>query len=588
MQPNTEQRPVQQSNAEQTKVNDSVRGRFLSRVWKLVTPYWRSEEKKIAWTLLIAVIALSLFSVAISVVLNKWYVNFYNSLEKKDLEAFTQSILYFCGIATVAILAAVYRSYLQQMLTIRWRRWLTEQHFAKWLSHKSYYQLEQGGYTDNPDQRLSEDLNKFSTDTLTLGLGLLKTLVSLVSFSIILWGVSGSIELFGITIPGYMFWAAFFYALVGSWLTHVIGRRLIPLSNQQERYEADLRFSLVRVRENAESIALSEGEPNEHQRLSARFGMIWSNYWSLMRVQKRLTFFTAGYSQIAIIFAFVVASPRYFAGKIELGGLMQINSAFGNVQENFSWFVDAYATLASWRATCDRLLSFREALAQNEAQVSAIDIQHAGDALSLTGLALHVGGKRQLLDNASLQIHAGERLMLSGRSGSGKSTLLRALGGLWREGHGHIRMPAQDALFLPQKPYLPIGTLREALSYPQAVETYPAERFAQVLDICRLGHLVARLEEGAHWQRMLSPGEQQRVAFARALLYRPRWLYMDEATSAMDEEDEAMLYQALIDELPDVTIVSIGHRSSLKRFHKRLLRIEDGHLQEQAHPEAVV
>ncbi len=587
MPPNVEQRSAEQSNAEQTRVNDSVRGRFLSRVWTLVTPYWRSEEKKIAWTLLIAVIALSLFSVAISVVLNRWYVDFYNSLEKKDLEGFTQSILYFCGIATVAILAAVYRSYLQQMLTIRWRRWLTEQHFAKWLSHKSYYQLEQGGYTDNPDQRLSEDLNKFSTDTLTLGLGLLKTLVSLVSFSIILWGVSGSIELFGLTIPGYMFWAAFFYALVGSWLTHVIGRRLIPLSNQQERYEADLRFSLVRVRENAESIALSDGEPNEKQRLSDRFGMIWNNYWSLMRVQKRLTFFTAGYSQIAIIFAFVVAAPRYFAGKIELGGLMQINSAFGNVQENFSWFVDAYTTLASWRATCDRLLSFRQAMAQNEAHESAITVEHVGDSLSLTGLALQLGNDRQLLDNASLQIHAGERLMLSGRSGSGKSTLLRALGGLWRQGHGNIRLPAQDALFLPQKPYLPIGTLREALSYPQAVDGYPAERFAQVLDICRLGHLTARLDEGAHWQRMLSPGEQQRVAFARALLYRPRWLYMDEATSAMDEEDEAMLYQALIDQLPDVTLVSIGHRSSLQRFHKRLLRIEGGQLQEQPHPQPV-
>ncbi|RMR05273.1 ABC transporter-like protein [Pseudomonas savastanoi pv. glycinea] len=575
-------------NAEYTTVNDSVREKFFSRVWKLITPYWRSEEKGLAWLLLIAVIALSLFSVAISVVLNSWYRDFYNSLEKKDLEAFTQSILYFCGIATVAILGAVYRSYLTQMLTIRWRRWLTEQHFAKWLSHKSYYQLEQGGYTDNPDQRLSEDLNKFTSDTLTLGLGLIKTIVSLVSFSIILWGVSGSIELFGIEIPGYMFWAAFLYAVVGSWLTHVIGRRLIPLSNQQERYEADLRFSLVRVRENAESIALSDGEPNENERLSSRFGMVWSNFWSMMRVQKRLTFFTAGYSQIAIIFAFVVAAPRYFAGKIELGELMQINSAFGNVQENFSWFIDAYSTLASWRATCDRLLSFRQALDQNEAHVSAIEISHTGESLSLAGLALQLGASRQLLKDTSLNIAAGERVMVGGRSGSGKSTLLRALGGLWQNGKGHIQLPAEPYLFLPQRPYLPIGTLREAMSYPQTVETYPAERFAQVLETCRLGHLIPRLDESDHWQRMLSPGEQQRVAFARALLFQPRWLYLDEATSAMDEEDEALLYQALIDELPDVTLVSIGHRSSLKRFHRRLLRIEDGDLREQPHSLLVV
>ncbi|MFK7700473.1 ABC transporter ATP-binding protein/permease [Pseudomonas caspiana] len=575
-------------NAEYSTVNDSVREKFFSRVWTLITPYWRSEEKRLAWVLLIAVTLLSLFSVAISVVLNSWYRDFYNALEKKDLAAFTQSILYFCGIATVGILGAVYRLYLTQMLTIRWRRWLTEQHFAKWLSHKNYYQLEQGGYTDNPDQRLSEDLNKFTSDTLSLGLGLMKTIVSLVSFSIILWGVSGSIELFGIEIPGYMFWAALLYAVAGSWLTHLIGRRLIPLSNQQERYEADLRFSLVRVRENAESIALSDGEPNENERLSARFGMVWSNFWSMMRVQKRLTFFTAGYSQIAIIFAFVVAAPRYFAGKIELGELMQINSAFGSVQENFSWFIDAYATLASWRATCDRLLSFRQALDQNEAHVSAIEISHAGNALSLAGLALQLGTSRQLLNNTSLKIAAGERVMVGGRSGSGKSTLLRALGGLWQDGKGRIQLPDERYLFLPQRPYLPIGTLREAMSYPQAVEAYPAERFAEVLETCRLEHLIPRLDESNHWQRMLSPGEQQRVAFARALLFQPRWLYMDEATSAMDEEDEALLYQALIDELPDVTLVSIGHRSSLKRFHRRLLRIEAGDLREQPHSQAVV
>jgi putative ATP-binding cassette transporter len=575
-------------NAEYSTVNDSVQEKFFSRVWKLITPYWRSEEKGLAWVLLIAVIVLSLFSVGISVVLNSWYRDFYNALEKKDLAAFTQSILYFCGIATVGILGAVYRLYLTQMLTIRWRRWLTEQHFSKWLAHKNYYQLEQRGYTDNPDQRLSEDLNQFTSSTLSLGLGLMKTVVSLVSFSIILWGVSGSIEVFGITIPGYMFWAAFLYAVVGSWLTHVIGRRLIPLSNQQERYEADLRFSLVRVRENAESIALSNGEPNENQRLSSRFGKVWSNYWSMMGVQKRLTFFTAGYSQIAIIFAFVVAAPRYFAGKIELGELMQINSAFGSVQENFSWFIDAYATLASWRATCDRLLSFRQAMDQNEAHVSAIEINRAGSSLSIEGLGLQLGANRQLLNDASLKVAAGEQVMLSGRSGSGKSTLLRALGGLWRDGEGHIRLPAEPYLFLPQKPYLPIGTLREALSYPQGADVYPAERFAHVLETCRLSHLTSRLDESNHWQRMLSPGEQQRVAFARALLYQPRWLYMDEATSAMDEEDEAVLYQALIDELPDVTLISIGHRSSLKRFHRRLLRIDGGQLLEQPHPHAVV
>ncbi len=568
-------------NAEYSAVNDAVRGQFFRRTWAMITPYWRSEEKGKAWLLLAAVIGLSLFSVAISVWINHWYKDFYNALEKKDTAAFWQLIGYFGGIATVAILGAVYRLYLTQMLTIRWRAWLTEKHFARWLADKNYYQLEQGGYTDNPDQRISEDLNNFTTSTLSLGLGLLRNVVSLVSFSIILWGVSGSIEVFGITIPGYMFWCALLYAAVGSWLTHLIGRRLIGLNNQQQRFEADLRFSMVRVRENAESIALYNGEPNENQRLSARFGKVWHNFWDIMKVSKRLTFFTAGYSQIAIIFPFIVAAPRYFTGKIQLGELMQINSAFGNVQENFSWFINAYSELASWRATSDRLLSFHQAMSENEQRSPAIDVRPEGERLMMQGLGMDLADGRHLLTGADMTVEPGQRLMLSGRSGSGKSTLLRAMGHLWPAGHGSIRLPAARYLFLPQKPYLPIGTLKDVLSYPQDDSVYPAQRYAQVLETCRLPHLVARLDEANHWQRMLSPGEQQRLAFARALLFAPQWLYMDEATSAMDEEDEATLYQALIDELPGLSIVSVGHRSSLKRFHGRHVRIEGGQLLEQ-------
>ncbi|UST80623.1 ABC transporter ATP-binding protein/permease [Pseudomonas siliginis] len=569
-------------NAEYSAVNDAVRGQFFRKVWAMTTPYWRSEEKGKAWTLLIAVIALTLFSVAISVWINSWYKDFYNALQRKDEAAFWQLILYFCGIATVAILGAVYRLYLTQMLTIRWRAWLTEKHFKRWLDHKNYYQLEQGGYTDNPDQRISEDLNTYTANTLSLGLGLLRTIVSLVSFSIILWGVSGSIEVFGIEIPGYMFWCALLYAAVGSWLTHLIGRRLIGLNNKQQRFEADLRFSMVRVRENAESIALYNGEPNENRRLSNRFGLVWHNFWDIMRVSKRLTFFTSGYGQIAIIFPFVVAAPRYLSGKIELGELMQINSAFGNVQENFSWFITAYSDLAAWRATCDRLLSFRQAMSDNEQRTPAIDVQNQGSELQVHHLGLDLADGRHLLTDADMTVEPGERVMLSGRSGSGKSTLLRAMGHLWPAGHGNIRLPAARYLFLPQKPYLPIGTLREALSYPQPGDTYAPERYAQVLETCRLPHLIGRLDEANHWQRMLSPGEQQRLAFARALLYAPQWLYMDEATSAMDEEDEATLYQVLIDEIPGLSIVSVGHRSSLKRFHPRHVRIDSGRLVEQA------
>ena len=568
-------------NAEYSAVNDAVRGQFLRRVWGLITPYWRSEEKAKAWLLLLVVLGLSLFSVAVSVWFNSWNRDFYNALENKDYDAFTHLLMYFSVIAVVSIVTGVFTSYLQQMLTIRWRRWLTETYFAQWLGHKNYYHLEYGGYTDNPDQRISEDLNAFTSSTLTLGLGFIANLVSLVSFSVILWGVSGSIEIWGITIPGYMFWAALIYAVIGSWLTHLIGRKLIGLSNRQQRFEADLRFSLVRVRENAESIALFNGEPNEHQQLSARFGRVWSNFWNIMQLKKRLNFFTSGYSQIAIIFPFVVAAPRYFSGKIELGVLMQVAQAFGSVQGSLSWFVDAYTLLASWRATCDRLLSFGQAMQDNESRTMGIGLQHQGDDVQVKDLSLDLADGRHLLQGADLTVAEGERLMLSGRSGSGKSTLLRAMGNLWPNGHGNIRLPAESYLFLPQKPYLPIGTLKAVLSYPQDDSVYPAERYAQVLETCRLPHLVGRLEEANHWQRMLSPGEQQRLAFARALLFAPQWLYMDEATSAMDEEDEATLYQALIDALPGLSIVSVGHRSSLKRFHGRHVRIEGGMLQEQ-------
>jgi putative ATP-binding cassette transporter len=373
-----------------------------------------------------------------------------------------------------------------------------------------------------------------------------------------------------------MFWAALLYALVGSWLVHLVARRLIVLNNNQQRYEADLRFGLVRIRENAESIALYNGENNEQQRLMGRFNKVWSNFWELMKVQKRLTFFSSGYGQIAIIFPMIVAAPRYFAGKIQLGDLMQINSAFGNVQESMSWFIDAYASLAAWRATCDRILSFRQALAEGDQLDANPAIHRTRDAgqVSLNQVQLSLADGRVLLNPSDLTIAPGEHVLLSGASGSGKSTLLRALSGLWPFGSGALNLP-DSSLFLPQKPYLPIGSLRAALSYPQAADAYSSERLEEVLQACNLGHLSARLDDEDHWERVLSPGEQQRVAIARALLVEPRWLFLDEATSAMDEVNETAVYRLLTEKLPGSSLVSIGHRSSLQQFHSRQLRLVD-------------
>ncbi|WP_374439988.1 ABC transporter ATP-binding protein/permease [Pseudomonas panipatensis] len=567
-------------SAEYRAANDAVRGHFFSRVWGLTAPYWRSEEKGSAWLLLIVVIALSLVGVGISVWFNSWNRDFYDALQNKNFDAFVHLMLQFCVIAAVSILIAVYRLYLKQMLTIRWRRWLTEKHFQAWLGEKSYYRLEQRGNTDNPDQRLTEDLNSFTETTLSLGLGLISNVVSLVSFSVILWGVSGSLEVFGISIPGYMFWAALLYAVVGSWLTHLIARRLITLNNNQQRYEADLRFGLVRVRENAESIALYNGEANENERLMTRFRNVWGNFWELMKVQKRLSFFSNGYGQAAIVFPFIVAAPRYFSGKIQLGGLMQIAQAFGNVQESMSWFVDAYSSLAAWRATCDRLLSFREVIGEAGQEAEGITLHSGAEALQLKHLSLTLGDGQVLLEPTNFNLHAGEHLLISGPSGAGKSTLLRAMSGLWRFGAGQVSMPGARSLFLPQKPYLPIGSLAAALCYPEEPAKHSPERLREVLHLCRLDHLGARLDDAQHWQRLLSPGEQQRLAIARALLYAPRWLFLDEATSALDESDEAALYQVLLEQLPGVTLISIGHRADLKRFHRRQLRLDGRQLRE--------
>ncbi len=552
---------------------------LLHDTWTLVRPYWSSEDRWAGRGLLILVIGLNLGIVYINVLLNQWNNAFYNALQDKDYAVFWSQLVRFTWLAALFIVAAVYQIYLNQMLQIRWRRWLTERYLGAWLADGAYYRMQlTASETDNPDQRIAEDLRLFVGATLTLGIGGMRAVVTLVAFLGILWGLSGSITIpvgAGWTIPGYMVWAALLYAIVGTWLTNLIGRPLVRLNFDQQRYEADFRFGLVRFRENAEGVALYRGEADELRSFRDRFGEVVGNWWAIMRQQKRLTWFTAGYGQAAIIFPFVVAAPRYFRGEMPLGGLMQVASAFGQVQDSLSFIISAYTDIAQWRSVVQRLVGFERTLARMRADAARDGVRRtpgAGEALALDRVDLKLPGGGPLLEAATLDFRPGDSALISGPSGVGKSTLFRAIAGIWPFGTGAISLPRDGrVLFLPQKPYLPIGTLREVVSYPTPPGGIDDAALREALEAVGLPALAGRLGEPAHWALALSPGEQQRIAFARALVQKPAWLFLDEATSALDEASEVRLYTLLRERLPGVTLVSVGHRSTLRPFHARNL-----------------
>jgi len=555
---------------------------FLGKVWKLARPYWFSEERWRARGLLAAIVAMSLTVVYLLVALNRWNRDFFNALQEKDAQDAWALIVYFCLLAAVFIAVSVYQFYLQQMLEMRWRMWLTKQYLGDWLSDRTYYRLELGGYgTDNPDQRIAEDLRSFTGATLSLTLGLLTQGVTLASFMFILWEVSGplSVNLGGLAlvIPGYMLWAALAYALVGSVLAHYIGRRLIPLNFQRERLEADFRFSLVRVRENAEGVALYRGEPSESQSLLARFERILANWWEIIRFTKRLNAFTFGYNQAAVVFPYIVAMSRYLSGAIKLGELTQIAGAFGQVQGSLSWFVNSYADLAVWKASVDRLLTFNQALETaklDAARTDRIVIGESATGVTAENLELDRPDGRPIVTGATFTIPPGERLLVTGPSGSGKSTIFRGLAGIWPFGAGRVGFPPRArSLFLPQKPYIPIASLRDAVTYPAAPGSFGDDALRAALRDCKLAPFAERLDEVANWSMALSVGEQQRLAIARALLHRPSWLFLDEATAALDETTERELYELLRTRLPDAAMVSIAHHPTVAVHHTRRLEL---------------
>ncbi|MGC1410552.1 MAG: ABC transporter ATP-binding protein/permease [Acetobacteraceae bacterium] len=580
---------------------------FLRDVWRLSRPYYRSEEKWSAWGLLLSIVSLRLLLVGMTVILSFWNREFFNSLQDKDFSAFFGLLFVyrrtpsgfmpgFCEIAAVYILVAVYYTYLSQWLQIRWRRWLTVRFLDEWLADRAYYRISLTADraaigTDNPDQRIAEDIRDFVDNTLTLGISLLANVITLFSFLGILWSLSGTITLFGISIPGYMVWVALVYAVVGTWLTHLVGRPLAALRFRQQRVEADFRYSLVRVRENMEGIALYNGEAEEKGLLGLRFHSVIGNWWAIMQRTKMLNALTAGYDQVAVIFPFIVAAPRFFSGQIPLGGLTQTAGAFGRVQDALSWFIGQYSSLAQWHAIVERLTTFHRAVVAARAAfgtgLELTDAPEGSVQMHDTNIELPNGTK--LLTGADLVLERGHSVVISGRSGSGKSTLFRVLAGIWPFGRGHVQRPLERCLFLPQRPYIPLGTLRHVITYPHPHDTYSREDLERALVDAGLGQFVPRLDDDEHWAQQLSGGEQQRVALARALLVKPDWLFLDEATASLDPEAEADLYRTLKARLPNTTMVSIAHRPSIAAFHDRhlVLRREDGKTGELVQTELV-
>jgi putative ATP-binding cassette transporter len=560
--------------------------------WSLIRPYWISEERWVARGMIAVIIAMNLAIVYINVRLNSWTASFYNALEGKQTQVFGGLLITFTVLAFSFIILAVYSLYLRQLLGFRWRQWMTRVYVREWLGDTVFYRIERDRLADNPDQRIADDLQSLTVSTLSLSLDLLSTVVTLASFVTILWSIGGAISIVAsghaVSIPGYMVWAAALYALLGSYLIKRVGGALVGINYQQQRVEADFRFGLVRLRENAEQIALYGGADAESAAVATRFGHIRTNFRRIMTYTKRLTFTSTFYSQVAIILPLALATPRYFAGAYTFGVLMQVSRAFGVVSDSLSWFILNYMSLADWRATVNRLKEFKQALIVQH-DPGALELLPAGasgarshvrrspgadDALVTTGLRLDRPDGMPLTTVGDLRIEPGSRWLVSGRSGVGKSTLLRVFAGLWPFGAGEVLVPANASmLFLPQQSYLPIGTLKRVLCYPSTENAFDDATLTRALVRSGLADYVDKLEESTHWAKRFSPGEQQRLGFARVFLQRPHFLFLDEATSALDVETERNLYNALNELLPESAVLSVAHRESLAEFHEHALRL---------------
>jgi len=541
----------------------------------------RMQERFIAHGLLYILLAINIAQVLATVLLNQWNNRFYTALQQRAEATFWVELQYFTIVAFLWVILAVYELYLTQYTQMRWRRWMTGRMTGHWLDEGGHYRMRlAGNQADNPDQRIAEDIRMFTENTLALMIRFFSAILSLYAFVLILWGLSASFKynVLGFdleSIPGYLVYAALFVAVFGTVCAHLIGRKLIGINFLRQRYEADFRYNLVRVRENDEQIALLKGEQAEGQGLANRFAKVVSNWFDYMKYTKRLTWFTSFVNQGSIIFPFVLLAPAYFSGAVQLGSLTQTAGAFGRVESALLIFTNLYASLADYKSVVDRLTGFdRSAETARRQPDPAIATEKNGNVLKLSNLAVALPDGKVLVSAPDLTVNPGDRVLVTGPSGSGKSTLFRAIAGIWPHGSGTVSSPnGADIMLLPQRPYFPVASLRDAVTYPAERGAYSDAEIVAALEAVNLAALTTRLDEEAAWHQILSGGEQQRLALARALLSKPDWLFLDEATAAIDEAGEANLYKAICDLLPNATIVSIGHRSTLVNFHDRRVHL---------------
>ncbi|MCC3244916.1 ABC transporter ATP-binding protein/permease [Methylocystis sp. WRRC1] len=575
---------------EMTRIADlyfDSHNRGEGRIWPF--PRFAARESSIATAMIVFLVLINQAQVGISVRLSFFNRDWFNAIQEKNGPEFWRQLLYvFTPWAFTYVASAVIEFVVQSLLVIRWRRWLTEHYVERWLGRHTHYGMAlAGGEADNPDQRIAEDVNRFISGgeegygIYSYSILLISTISSLVSFSYVLWDLSGNYPLPGtdIHVPGFLFWVVFLYAALGTLITHLIGRSLTVLYFDRQRREADFRFSLARLREYSEQIALLSGETAERGTLLQRFGGIVFNYLAIVRKRKELMAFTAAYGQLSPIIPYVITAPFYFAGRIQLGVMTQTASTFGHVQGALTFFISYYTSLANFKSVLDRLSSFDSAIDAAQAQADRTKVLSRGAApqLELKDLTLSLPDGRRIVRAEELAFARGQSVLLTGPSGSGKSTLFRSIAGIWPHAAGHIILPQGASVMLaPQRPYIPMGALAQAIVYPGEKAEYTRADIEEALRAARLAPFIDRLDEDNNWGQRLSGGEQQRVAIARALLAKPDWLFLDEATSALDEKLEGDIYRMLRERLPNTTIISIGHRSTLLDYHERHIAMEPG------------